>query len=121
MANRRVGGIIFFKVDGELFQAKGEFSYNLGQPKREAIVGQDNTHGFKELPQVAMIEGSITDSDELDLESFVTIRDATVTLELANGKIISLKEAFFAADGNVSSSEGEIEVRFEGIRAEEVR
>lgn len=119
--NRRVGGIIFFKVDGELFQAKGEFTYNLGIAKREAVVGQDATHGFKETPQVAMIEGSITDSDELDLEAFLNIRDATCTLELANGKIVVLREAFYAGDGNVTTSEGEVEVRFEGIKGEEVR
>lgn len=121
MPNRRVGGIIFFKVDGELFQAKGEFTYNLGLPKRESVLGQDANHGFKELPQVPFIEGTITDSDELDLEAFLLIRDATCTLELANGKIIVLREAFYAGDGNVTSSEGEIEVRFEGIKGEEVR
>ncbi len=120
MANRRVGGIVFLKTDGQLLQAKGEFTYNLGIPKREAVVGQDAVHGFKEEPQVPMIEGTVTDSDELDLEALLNFRDGTVTLELANGKIIVLREAFFAGDGNVSTSEGEIEVRFEAIRGEEV-
>ena len=111
---------MFLKVDGALYQAKGEFTYNIGAPKREAIVGQDSVHGFKEMPQVPYIEGSITDNDELDLEKLLETRDATVTIELANGKIIVLREAFFAADGNVTTSEGEIEVRFEGIKGEEV-
>lgn len=118
--NRRVGGILFLKVNGALLQAKGEFTYNLGKPKREAIVGQDTTHGYKETPQVAMIEGSVTDKDDLSLENLVLTKDATVTVELANGKTIVLREAWFAADGNVTSSEGEIEVRFEGIDAEEI-
>ena len=121
MANRRVGGIIFFKVDSALYQAKGEFTYNIGVNKREAIVGADGIHGFKEEPQVPMIEGAITDSDELNLETLLNIRDATATLELANGKVIVIREAFFAGDGNVTSSEGEIEIRFEGIRGEEIR
>jgi len=119
--NRRVGGIILFKIDGELFQAKGEFTYNLGVAKREGVVGQDQVHGFKEMPQIPFIEGSITDSDELDLESFLNLRDVTCTLELANGKVVVLRDAWFAGDGNVTTSEGEIEVRFEGLRAEEVR
>lgn len=122
MANRRVGGIVFLKTDGQLLQAKGEFTYNLGVPKRESVLGPSGgPHGFKEEPQVPMIEGSITDSDELDLEALLKFRDGTVTLELANGKIIVLREAFFAGDGNASTSEGEIEVRFEAIRGEEVR
>ena len=120
-SKRRVGGIIFVKVDGALLQAKGDFSYNIGEPKKEAVVGQDAVHGFKEEPQVAMIEGSITDNQELDLQALQSTVDATVTLELANGKLIVLREAFYASDGNVSTNEGEIEFRFEGISGEEVR
>lgn len=119
--NRRVGGVIFFKVDGELFQAKGEFTYRINPTKREMIAGQDGVHGFKEEPVVPYIEGSITDSDELDLEGFQAIRDATVTLELANGKVIQLREAVYAHDGEVTTSEGEIGVRFEGVTGREVR
>ena len=121
MAERRIGGIIFLKVNAEQFQAKGNFTYNIGIPKKEMIVGSDAVHGFKEMPQIPMIEGVITDSSTLSLESLQGIRDATVTLELANGKIIVLREAIFAEDGNVTTEEGEITVRFEGISAEEVR
>jgi len=120
MANRRVGGILFFKVGGVLCNAKGSFTYNIGAAKREAIVGADSVHGFKEMPQVPYVEGSITDSDELDLETLLNLRDTTVTLELANGKVIAIEEAFFAGDGNATTEEGEIEVRFEGIRGREV-
>lgn len=119
--NRRVGGIILLKLDSDLLQAKGAFTYNLGAPKREAIVGQDAVHGFKEEPQVPFIEGAITDSDELDVETLLRTRDATATIELANGKIISLREAFYAADGAITTDEGEIEFRLEGISAEEIR
>lgn len=121
MSDRRVGGIIFLKVDGELFQAKGEFSYNINPVKRESVLGQDSIHGYSEVPKVIFIEGAVTDSDKLDLEGFQKIVDATVTLELANGKVIVLREAFYAADGDVTSSEGEIQVRFEAIAGEEIR
>jgi len=120
MANKRVGGIIFFNVEGTLYQAKGNFTYNLGQPKREAIIGADGVHGFKELPQAAVIEGMITDSDELDLQTLVNLRDVTATLQLANGKVVVVEEAFYAADGNATTEEGEIEIRFEGVRGREV-
>ena len=121
MANRRVGGIIFVKVDGTLFNAKGAFDYKLGVLKREAVAGQDAIHGFKEVPQVPMIEGTITDDSNLNLQSLLETRDATVTIELANGKVIVLQEAWYAADGNVNTEEGEVEVRFEGISAEEIK
>lgn len=119
--NRRVGGLLFIKVNSEQFQAKGEFTYNINPTKRESVVGQDGVHGFSETPKAIFIEGSITDSDELDLEGFMKIRDATLTLELANEKVIQLRDAFYAADGDVTTSEGEIQVRFEGITGREIR
>lgn len=120
MANRRIGGIIFLKVDGELFQAKGSFEYNLGAAKREMVVGSDGVHGYKEVPQVAMISGSVTDNDELDLKKLLETKDATITLELANGKMITLRDAVYTGEGKVTTEEGEIEVKFEGLSAEEV-
>jgi hypothetical protein len=120
MAKRRVGGIIEFKVDGEIYQAKGNFTYNIGIAKKEMIVGSDGVHGFKETPQVPFIEGAITDSDELDLATFRSLRDVTVTLNLANGKVIVIEEAVEASDGNGTTEEGELEFRFEGIRGREV-
>jgi hypothetical protein len=121
MAQRRVGGLIQIQIQGEIYDAKGSFSYNLGRPKREAVVGMDTVHGYKETPQVAFIEGVITDRQGLDLEALVTARDVTVTLQLANGKVIVLRDAWFAAEGSATTEEGEISVRFEGIGGEEVR
>lgn len=120
MPNSRIGGLISFKIDGETFLAKGNFTYNIGEPKKEMVVGSDSVHGFKELPVVPFIEGAITDTDENDLQALQAVRDATVTLELANGKVIVIEEACYAADGNVTSEEGEITARFEGKRGREV-
>lgn len=119
MSQRRAG-ILFIKVDGALYDAKGNFTYNLGKPKREAIVGADATHGFKEMPQVAFVEGEFTDSAQLDLDKLLKIDGATVTLELANGKVAVFREAWFAGEGNVQTEEGNIAVRFEAKSAEEV-
>ena len=120
MANSRIGGLIQFKVDGELFQAKGSFTYNIGVSKKEMVVGSDAVHGFKELPTVPFIEGSLTDTDELDYQALQELRDVTVTLELANGKVIVVEEAVYAADGDGTTEEGELQVRFEGKRGREV-
>jgi len=118
--SERVGGIIQLKVDGELFQAKGEFTYNINPVKRETVVGVDGIHGFSELPKVQFIEGIITDSGSLDAQALLQIEDATVTLELANEKVISLREAIQVAEGDTTTNEGEIAVRFEG-EGEEIR
>ncbi len=119
MADQRRGGIIQLQINGEIFRAKGSFTYNLGSPMRESIVGADVMHGFKETPQPGFIEGEITDGSDVTLQTLVTTEDATVTLDLPNGKMFVLHEAYFAADGTANTDEGNIAVRFEG-RGEEV-
>lgn len=120
MSNRRAG-IIYLKVDGELYDAKGNFTYNLGKPVREAIVGADGVHGYKETPQPAFIEGEITDRGTLDLEGLLEVDGATVTLELANGKVIVLNNAWFAGEGTGNTEEANIGIRFEAETADEIR
>lgn len=117
---RRVGGTIFIKVDGQQYDAKGSFTYNLGAPKRDAVIGHDALHGFKEIPQEAYCEGEITDRIELDVKALCNITDATVTLELANGKTVVFKNAFFSGEGNVQTEEGNIAVRFTGESGREI-
>ncbi len=114
MANpNRRAGIIFIKVDGQLLDAKGNFTYNLGRPMREAIVGSSGITGYKETPQVSMIEGEITDRSALDFAALVDIDGATITLELSNGKTIVLSDAWFAGEGSGQTEEANLAVRFE--------
>lgn len=120
MADQRRAGLIQVQVNGEIQDAKGEFSYNLGRPKRTAIVGSDGVHGYKEEPQVAFIEGMLTDRSTLDLDAVVTAKDQTVTVTLANGKMVALRDAWYAGDGTAKTGEGEVAVRWEGKSAEEI-
>lgn len=119
MSQRR-GGLIQLTIDGILHDCKGNFSYNPGRPKKEAIVGSDAVHGYMEKPQVAFIEGEITDRGTLDLAALVSISNATVSLSLANGKAFVLRDGWFAAEGTANTEEGNIAVRFEGISGDEV-
>lgn len=120
MADQRRAGLIQLQVNGEVQDAKGNFTYNMGKPKRDTIVGSDGVHGFKEVPQPSMIEGAITDRGTLDLAALVTGEGLTVTLTLGNGKVIVLKDAWYAGEGNASSEEAEIPVKWEGDLAEEI-
>lgn len=117
----RRSGKLFIKVDGALYDAVGSFTYNLGADKREGQVGPDGVHGFKVMPQIPYIEGEFRDGQNVDVQKLLEIEDATVTLELANGKVIVLKDAWYAADGDIGTEDGNIQVRFEGVKAEEVR
>ena len=118
MSQQRIGGILYVRVNGELVQAKGSWSYNLGASKREAMVSTTGVAGYKEEPQVPYVEGEVFHQAGLDLQALQRITDATVTLELANGKTVVLREAWYAAEGTGSTDEGGVEARFEGVSAE---
>lgn len=118
--SKRLAGLLELAINGTLYQAKGNFTYDLGIPKREAIVGADRVHGYKEMAKTPFIEGEITDASDLNLASFFQIEGATVTLKLANGKTVMLREAWYAGDGKAQTEEANIEARFEGMSAEEI-
>lgn len=120
MANQRRAGLIQLTIDGVLCDLKGDWTYNLGKPKREPIIGADGVHGYKEVPQVAFLEGEITDRGDLNLEALVGTSSATIVLQLANGKNIALRDGWFAGEGTGNTGEGNIGVRFEGKSAAEL-
>lgn len=120
MADQRRAGLIQIQVEGEIYDAQGAFTYNLGRPLRTALVGSDAVHGYSEAPQVPFIEGVITDRGNLDVAALVGQKDVTVTLSLGNGKVIVLREAWYASEGTASTEQAQIPVRWEGKNAEEI-
>lgn len=114
-------GKIFFKVGGTRYAAKGSFTYNLGIDKQEGEIGHDGAASIKVLPQLARIEGEITDRLDLDLKAFCSIVDETVTLELTNGKTIVLNEAWYAGDGDGQTESGNIQALFQAESGEEIQ
>lgn len=114
MSGQRRGGTIQLQANGVLYDAKGNFTFNLGRPKREAIIGADRVHGFKETQQVGFIEGEITDRGDLTVKTLLDLKNATVTLLLANGKTIAARNAYYAGDGTGNTDEGNMDFRVEG-------
>lgn len=109
----RVGGQIFVKVDGRQVAAKGNWTYNIGNPKNEMVGGADGIHGHTSMPQASKIEGTITDTAEEDVDAVTQIDGETITLELANGKTFVMREAVFTGDGDNTTEQGEVPVTFE--------
>ncbi len=115
----RIAGIIVLAINGVQQSPKGNFTWNLGRPKRTGMVGSTRVEGYKDEVQIPFIEGEIVDPGNADLDALFTLEDATITLELANGKIVILRDAWFAGEGTGGTEEGGIGVRFEGKSAEE--
>jgi hypothetical protein len=121
MAQQRVAGIAYVAVDGKQHESSGEWTVNMGLPKRETKLGTARAAGYKEEPQVPMIEGKIILTRELSLSELVAIRGATVSLVAPNGDTFVLREAFFAGEGSYSTGEGEVGAKFEGASMELIK
>jgi len=117
----RVGGLISLQINGEVFNAKGDWEYGFGLPKRSAMVGAERVHGFTEEPQVPYVQGEITDRNGVDVRALQNVTNGTIVLQLGNGKVIILREAYHAGEGSVHVKEGNIAVRYEGAGMEEAR
>lgn len=118
---KTIGGIQSLQVNGRTYRTKGSWTYDLGGEMREAIVGSDRVHGYKATPKVAFIEGTMSDADDQDVKLLSKVDNATVVLELRNGKAIVLRGAWAAGEFQVSTEESEISARFEAQEAEEVQ
>lgn len=121
MALNRIAGVINFKVDGRQFAARGKFKSNIAPTKREGIAGQDTVHGYKEMPRVPTIEGEISYTQETSVEEIHAIENATIVLELANGAVHILRNAWHSDESDVDTEEGSFPVKFEGLSGEEIR
>ena len=119
MAYERIAGTISFLINGTVYNAAGDFTYDLGAPKREMLIGPDRVHGYKETPKVPYIEGDLRDAKTVNVGTLTRLDNAEITLELANGKVVTLSGAAFCGDGTVTTADAVIKARFEGVSAKE--
>lgn len=117
---KRIAGTAYLKVDGGQYALRGSFTVSIDAFEREGIAGQDAVHGHKEMPRVPFIEGDISLVPELSIEDLAEVTDATVTAELANGRVYLLREAWTAGARELDTEEGKTSVRFEGMSGEEL-
>jgi len=121
MANNRIAGVAYIKWDGRQLAARGKFKSNILPTKREGIAGQDGVHGYKEMPRVPVIQGDVDYVEGCSIEELHKITDSTITLELANGAVHVLRNAWFSDESEVDTEEGSFPVKFEGLSGEELR
>jgi hypothetical protein len=120
MSENRIAGVAYLKVDGAQFSIAGKFKYQVNRVKRETLVGQDGVHGYKEMPVEPYISGDVRDMPGSRVRRLEDIVDATITLELANGKTVVLRNAWWADASEVDTEEGTYPVKFCGLDGEEL-
>ena len=113
-SGKRIGGIVILTADGQVLDAKGSWTWNLGQPLRTPVDGADRPHGFTEVPQTSRLEGVITYTEDLDVKALLNLKNATISMGLGNNKTFILSGAYFGGEGDVTTEEGEIAAMFYG-------
>jgi hypothetical protein len=117
----RIAGTAYLKKNGVSLEMKGNWDYSLGLPKNEGMTHTAGVAGYKQMPQIPYLEGELIDRSDLSLKDLCETDGATITLELANGKIIVFRNAWYASDGKAGTEEANITTRFEARQAEEVK
>ena len=116
----RVAGVAYLKVSGQQYPLRGNLQVSPSRVERTGIAGQDGVHGYSELPRVPFIVGDVTLDPALSMEALEATVDATVTAELANGKVYVLSNAWCKAALELNTTEGMVNVRFEGLDCDEL-
>lgn len=121
MSGSRRGGFYAVDIDGVQQDCTGVCTYNLGAPKRKAVMGSRlKPVGYTEEGQAPYVETEVLDRADLDLKALSVGKDLTVTVSLANGKSVVLLHAWYAGDGDATTEMGGIKSRWEGLEAHEV-
>ena len=124
MANnsRLIGGRFTFSCDGITYYAQGVFKYGGGFNKRETILHSQGVAGYKETPVAPFISGELIDDGSFPVDQLAQVSSSTITLDLANGKQIVLRNAYSTNDNGLEiDTDGKITVKFEGVTLEEVQ
>jgi hypothetical protein len=111
--NRRVAGVTSFSVNGSMF-AVTEFAWDPGTIQRETMTSLSGVDGYRETPISPYISGKFRDSQNVNVTGFVGLTNATVVVQLANGKQVVGHNLWFVGRPGVSGADGTFDFRFEG-------
>lgn len=119
-AKNLLAGTARITANGVTYMLVGDLSYSPSSVKRETKSGQDGVHGYSEMPIPGKIGGTLRDTGSLTVADLNAMADATVVLDLANGKTIIGRNMWTVDSQEVKTAEGTFEVAFEGPSVTEV-
>ncbi|MEP3245103.1 MAG: phage tail tube protein [Sneathiella sp.] len=112
--NTAIGGTAYIKADGKQFSLAGSMTVMLDSEEREMQAGLSGIAGYNVTHIVPYIEGEFYDTTELSMEDLSNMTNVTITVELANGKVGTLRNAVNKGANEVDG-EGKFTTRFEGM------
>lgn len=112
--SNKLAGTASIAVGGVTYLLAGDLSYICSTVERESLVGMDSVHGFKEMPHVGQIKGTLRSAQNIQTADFNAMTAVNISLQLANGKNIVGSNMWCTGVQEVKAADGTFEVTFEG-------
>lgn len=119
MASELLAGTAQVSVDGTNYLVEGDIKWSPSSVKREAMMGPDGFHGWKETPIPGRIKMSLRDWGGLTVAAFNAMRNSTVVLNLASGKVVVGRNMGTLDQQEVDAGEAKFDVDFAGPQVSE--
>lgn len=113
--NRRLAGITSATVNGSAFSVT-EFAWDPGSVARETMTSLSGVDGYSEKPVAPYISGKFRDGSNVSVTGFTQLTNATVVLQLANGKQIVGHNLWYIDRAGVSGTDANFDFKFEGAQ-----
>lgn len=111
----RIAGVAYLSVNGRTYLVAGEFTYSPASYERKTLAGQDQVHGYSEVPRAPFMSATLRDSGGLTVKEINDMTNVTLSAELANGKQVTGRNMWTVDAQEAKTSEGTIDVRWEGM------
>lgn len=112
--SRRLAGVTAATIDGTAYDLVSDAMWSPSTRKRETLTGMDRVHGYKETVVPGFIAMKLRDNGARAALTFQGMISVTVTMALANGKVVSGAGMWNVEAIEVDAAEGTFAVRFEG-------
>jgi hypothetical protein len=116
----RIGGLLSLRIDGNTYEARGNFTVKGMTVRRTGVAGQDFVHGYIEEPIVPTISGEISIGANLSIVALENITDSTAQLALANGNTYILTDCWRADESDIDAHDGKVPLKLEGLTMQEL-
>lgn len=116
MAAKRISGICFVKVDGEQLSVEGSVECPLLEVKRETVMALNGPAGYKETNLAPFVKVSCILVPGFPLAKLQTNTSMQVSVNLANGMVYTLSDAWLNGEPTAKPEDGKVELEFGGLK-----
>lgn len=118
MANKKMAGVAYFKIDGEGYSLSGDIEVPLYTETRESVVDITGTViGYKSTYIPPYAKGTFYIPKDFPLDRLFKQEDMTVTIEFETRKVYTLSGAWLVGETPYNATDGTAPLQFDGESA----